>query len=154
MKACCLFNCGAVAAEAIVETATGGAGAGVWLIDMAFGKVIILLPIVQLFVLIRDALGCILTIFVFAGSLITMQLFGNIFRMLLLLLLLELLLAATFGSVFDDCRMFLLCILLGLRMFRRLAGDVFETGFNGILLFFTGITVKQKCILHYIFNTI
>lgn len=73
---------------------------------------------------------------------------------MLLLLLLELLLAATFGSVLDDCRIFLLCIHLGLRMFGRLAEDVFETGFNGILFFFTGITVKQTCRLNYIFNSI
>lgn len=58
MRACCLPNCGAVAAEAIVVTSeTGGALAGVWLIDMAMGKLIILLPIVQLFVLILDAVG-------------------------------------------------------------------------------------------------
>lgn len=58
MRACCLPNCGAVAADAIVETSeTGGALAGVWLIDMAMGKLIILLPIVQLFVLILDAVG-------------------------------------------------------------------------------------------------
>lgn len=66
------------------------------LMDMALGSVIILLPMVQLFVLTLVGLGAILTILVFGGNLISMQLLGNTFKML----------AAIFGLFFNDCKTF------------------------------------------------